>query len=548
MNDNHNFSIQGYNLVTLLKRLEAATSRLEDVTIYQEKQTTGKAEAARSQVATPAIVGTTAPAAIEAASPVVAIGDTPIEVPVSIKEFDLFVESFVKPFVKLSKEIDSTLGEQASIFEEAILKERDVLLAANGSAKVSLEDDKFQELVILPINQLIMKVMQIKDDNRSNDKFNYLNAVAEGVAVLGWIVTTTPISYIPDFKDSAQFWTNRILKDNKGKESEEVSNEWVQAFLKFFDELKIYVKEYQTTGIAWKGTGDFETEYGKVAAPVPAPAATITPSSISPPPPPPPPPPPADLFSDVLEPQKNNAAVAGVSSGGGMGAVFAELNKGENITSGLKKVDKSEMTHKNPELRKKAVPMPPKKPKKLSASSNVEKEDLKHDATKKEGKVELVDNKWMITNMEKEDIKDNANGMIIVEGSMDQSVYIGQSKGVIIQIKGKVNAISMNLSEKVGIIIEKAISSVEVTKCKRCEVQITDNVPIMNIDQSESTNVYLSESSLGMELYSSCCTALNVNVPGETAEDDMKEIAVSEQFVTRFGAGGKHTTEAVKFH
>lgn len=34
-----------------------------------------------------------------------------------------------------------------------------------------------------------------------------------------------------------------------------------------------------------------------------------------------------------------------------MGAVFADLNKGESVTSGLRKVDKSEMTHKNPALR-----------------------------------------------------------------------------------------------------------------------------------------------------------------------------------------------------
>ena len=31
--------------------------------------------------------------------------------------------------------------------------------------------------------------------------------------------------------------------------------------------------------------------------------------------------------------------------------MFAELNRGEEVTKGLRKVDKSEMTHKNPELR-----------------------------------------------------------------------------------------------------------------------------------------------------------------------------------------------------
>lgn len=31
--------------------------------------------------------------------------------------------------------------------------------------------------------------------------------------------------------------------------------------------------------------------------------------------------------------------------------MFAELNRGEEVTKGLRKVDKSEMTHKNPALR-----------------------------------------------------------------------------------------------------------------------------------------------------------------------------------------------------
>ena len=36
---------------------------------------------------------------------------------------------------------------------------------------------------------------------------------------------------------------------------------------------------------------------------------------------------------------------------GGVSAVFADLNRGEEVTKHLRKVDKSEMTHKNPALR-----------------------------------------------------------------------------------------------------------------------------------------------------------------------------------------------------
>lgn len=60
------------------------------------------------------------------------------------------------------------------------------------------------------------------------------------------------------------------------------------------------------------------------------------PSAAPPPPPPPPPGPPPPAAHTTLA---------------GPAAVFAELNKGTDITKALKKVDPSLMTHKNPSLR-----------------------------------------------------------------------------------------------------------------------------------------------------------------------------------------------------
>ncbi len=72
----------------------------------------------------------------------------------------------------------------------------------------------------------------------------------------------------------------------------------------------------------------------------PADAALAT--AGAPPPPPPPPPP-------VAPPPPPASAPA--HAAGGVAAVFAELNRGEDVTKGLRKVDKSQMTHKNPALR-----------------------------------------------------------------------------------------------------------------------------------------------------------------------------------------------------
>lgn len=72
--------------------------------------------------------------------------------------------------------------------------------------------------------------------------------------------------------------------------------------------------------------------------------------------------------------------------------MFAELNRGADVTKGLRKVEKSEMTHKNPALRASSTvpsntslakkPTKPAKPQSLS--------------TKKPAKFALEDKKWII--------------------------------------------------------------------------------------------------------------------------------------------------------
>lgn len=76
------------------------------------------------------------------------------------------------------------------------------------------------------------------------------------------------------------------------------------------------------------------------------PAPSAPPSGPPPPPPLPPPPPPPPTDFDALSSSGDRAD---------MSSVFAELNKGEAITSGLKKVDKNQMTHKNPNLRNSGI-------------------------------------------------------------------------------------------------------------------------------------------------------------------------------------------------
>ena len=127
--------------------------------------------------------------------------------------------------------------------------------------------------------------------------------------------------------------------------------EWVKAYVSLLEELRKYIMDYHTTGLVWnpkvcrllvfsslrlyrtRDQGITVEEYQSASA---GPTANTGAPPPPPPPPPPGPPPPP---------------VAAAPAAGGVAAVFAELNRGEEVTKGLRKVDKSEMTHKNPALR-----------------------------------------------------------------------------------------------------------------------------------------------------------------------------------------------------
>jgi adenylyl cyclase-associated protein len=148
--------------------------------------------------------------------------------------------------------------------------------------------------------------------------------------------------------------------------------EWVQSFYQLFRDLAEYVKQYFPNGIPWNAKGQSAADVAKsisTSGSAAAPPALSPPAAGGAPPPPPPPPGPPPVL------QIKEEAPSGKDESG-FGAVFGEINKGSDVTKGLRKVDKSQMTHKNPSLRAKSTgsetdsasargksPAPGKKPK-----------------------------------------------------------------------------------------------------------------------------------------------------------------------------------------
>ncbi|EDO16253.1 hypothetical protein Kpol_505p30 [Vanderwaltozyma polyspora DSM 70294] len=519
MADNSKINLQSYNLVKLLKRLEDATSRLEDVTLYQEGYIQSKIESAmsdeseKSEFLSEPSISKDVPTTSESPSKPSEESSGEAD-PKSVIDFDELLNKTIHPFVELSEKIDPVVCDAAKSLELGFKTQASILKSAIVAAQPDFSSEAFTN-ALRPINEAVMKINDLKDSNRQSKFYPHLNSISEGIPVLSWMVLPTPFSYVSDIKDAAQFWTNRVLKDFK--ESDQDSVEWVKKYLNIFEELKKIIKDHHTTGIVWKTDGiDFSEAISKTSAgaasSTPAPTSAPAPSAGGPPPPPPPPP------SSVFE-VKDDAP----QEKAGITAVFAELNQGTDITKGLKKVDKSQQTHKNPELRAsssvssaKAPPPKPKKPTSLK--------------TKKPPRKELLGNKWFIENYE------NESAPIVIDANKDESVFIGKCSSVMVQINGKVNAISMNESDNTSVVLDSCISGLEVIKCTKFGIQVQQSLPQITLDKSDSGNIYLSKDSMDAELYTSSSTSVNVNLPvGE--DGDYVEFPIPEQLKHTFANG-----------
>ncbi|KAK8172733.1 adenylate cyclase associated N terminal-domain-containing protein [Phyllosticta citrichinensis] len=526
-----------HNLTTLIKRLEAATSRLEDIASSTFEKT--GAPNAAPIAATPAGAPPSAPGAPTPAAP------AKEQAPPMIEAFDALIDSDLKDFVDRSKQFGGTIAEQAQALAEAFAAQRQYLVVSTKAKKPDMTSTAFLEL-LKDLQGAMEKVDQIKQVNREPEIKSHLTMVADGVGVLAWVtIEVKPADTAAELFGGSQMYGNKVLKEYKEKDKNHV--EWVQSFYKLFKSLIAYIKEHHPRGVQFNQTGIDAAEAlrqvksdGTNGVPPPAPGAAA--GGVPPPPPPPlpnfdnipppPPPPPAG------GPPGNRAGQAD------MGAVFEQLNRGEAITSSLRKVDDSMKTHKNPSLR--ASTVVPEHSESLSARSKSPAppgKKPKPDAfrAKKPEKKVLDGNKWIIENF------DNPPAPIEIEATIVQSILISRCKNTTIRIIGKANAISIDNSVRASIILDSLVSAVDVIKCPNFALQVLGTLPTIMLDQVDGAAVYLSRESLNTEVFTSKCTSVNVNLPPREGDEegDYAEMPIPEQ-VRSFIRNGKLVSEIVE--
>ncbi|KAG0726801.1 Adenylyl cyclase-associated protein 1 [Chionoecetes opilio] len=345
-----------------------------------------------------------------------------------------------------------------------------------------------------------------RETNRQSKFFHHLSAISESVSGLSWVaVAPAPSPYVKEMGDSAMFYSNRVLKDYR--EVDKIHVEWVQNWSNVFKDLQEYVRKYHTTGLAWNTRGGNAMGNLKAAPPN---------CGVPPPPPPGIPPPPPMVKLDV------KAAAAD----DGRNDLFASINKGADITTGLKKVSDDMKTHKNPSLREGPKPF-------VKQSSPAGRNSPARDPFSGTPRVVLEGKKWFV-----EYQKDNKN--VKIDAKMAQTVYIFRCQNTVVQVKGKLTSVTLDSCKKSSVVFDNLVSGAEVVNCQSCQVQVMGLMPTISIEKTDGCQVFLSKESLNTEIVTAKSSEMNIVVPKPDGE--FAELAIPEQFRTKLNGLSLTTT------
>ncbi|KAL4555645.1 hypothetical protein LXL04_038270 [Taraxacum kok-saghyz] len=420
----------------------------------------------------------------------------------SIVAFDDLLVEFVVKVSASAQKIGGQVHDITNVLCQAFATQKELLIKIKQTQK---PDAGGLAEFLKPLYDRLAEASTMSEGKRS-DYFNHLKATSESLNALIWIAyagkgcgMSMPIGHVEECWQSAEFYNNKVLVEYKNKDQDHV--EWAKALKELYvPGLRDYVKSHYALGPAWCETGGTVSgplKSSKPLAPNPPPASSLATSASS--------------SASSSRPTKQ-----------GMAAVFNEISS-KPVTAGLRKVT-DDMKSKNRTDR----------PGLVSASADKEVHKSAPAASAKVGppKFELVmGRKWVVENQI--GVKD----LSIDECDAKQTVYVFGCKDSLLQIKGKVNNITVDKCTKMGIVFMDVVAAFEVVNCSSVEVQCQGSAPTISIDNTSGCQLYLSRHSLDASITTAKATEVNVMVPSTDPDADLAEHPLPQQYIHTYQDG-----------
>ena len=95
-------------------------------------------------------------------------------------------------------------------------------------------------------------------------------------------------------------------------------------------------------------------------------------------------------------------------------------------------------------------------------------------------------------------------------------------------------------------LVESVISSISITNSPSFALQITGSAPTIQLDSTDSGQIYLSKECLDVEITTAKCSSINVSTPVEGEEDGVFDEHPVPEMLRTVIQGGKLVTTVVE--
>ena len=400
----------------------------------------------------------------------------------------------MKPFLEICRKLGADCEAVSHLVEKVWSQQRELLLLATACK----EPD--QEGLQGAFAGIAGTVREIGAAVRRTPMENNVKTIFEGVQSLSWpLVKPAPVDFMTSYIDGADMWSNRIRKEFKGVNEDQIS--FCVLFKKLMTELRAFVKEFHTTGLLWNNaTGRSIQE--------------VTQSSSS------------SSSSAPAQPATSTSSSSSSSKGDVTQSLFAALKQEESVTAGLRKVTKEQQTWRAEYKAGGGGDGATTSTKSggggnASAATSANKSSVATGAAK----VELQGgSKWAVDYY--------TAPLTITTTDIKQTVYLYKCDSASITVVGKCKSIVLDGCRRVTLTFhDDLISGLEVGNSQSSKVICLGKVPSVAIDKSDGVHLTLGKQSLDVELVCSKSSEMNVAFPDPDNDEEMLERPIPEQYV-----------------
>lgn len=97
-----------------------------------------------------------------------------------------------------------------------------------------------------------------------------------------------------------------------------------------------------------------------------------------------------------------------------------------------------------------------------------------------------------------------------------------------------------------SVLVGSVVSAISITRAPSFGLEIKGSVPMIQLDSTDSGQIYLSKESLGVEITTAKCSSINVSLPEEGAEDGVFDEHAVPEMLRTVVKGGKLVTSVVE--